>query len=248
MATVMAGFSVAHGATEYAVLQSVISNVSQNLMSASWASSWKTAIKHELPTIESFCERRNSPSRVTTSTVAGSSTSDRGSSKTQTAQGASRTKEGHPNGGTGASTTTITTTTIARGTGGSTTTTTTTISGGIGQPTTTTTTSNDPALLQQINAEFTQMSSAFFSWIDSPGTSAPVLSDGQQIQELLSQLSDSHDVSYCSDFSQDLEGFLNEAATLPAQDPLSDPQAPEYFQDDLATIAEDEHYCVFGSY
>ena len=117
MATVMAGFSMAHGATEYAVLQSVISNVSQNLMSAPWASSWKSAIKHELPTIESFCEGRNSPSSITTSTVGGTSTSNRGSSKTQPAQSASSTKEGHPNGGTGASTTTITTTTIARGTG-----------------------------------------------------------------------------------------------------------------------------------
>ena len=92
------------------------------------------------------------------------------------------------------------------------------------------------------------MDSAFNSWIDSSGTSAPVLSDGQQIQGLLGQLSDSHDVSYCSAFSQDLEGFLNEAATLPAQDPLSDPQAPEYFQDELATDSIDEHYCVFGSY
>jgi hypothetical protein len=75
MATVMAGFSVAHGAAEYGVLQSVVSNVAQNLTSASWASSWKSAIKHEFPTIESYCERQYSPSSITTSTVTGASTS-----------------------------------------------------------------------------------------------------------------------------------------------------------------------------
>ena len=75
MTSVMAGFSVAHGAAEYAVLQSVVSDVSQNLMSAPWATSWKSAIKHELPTIESFCNQRYSPSSITTSTVTGTSTS-----------------------------------------------------------------------------------------------------------------------------------------------------------------------------
>lgn len=70
MTSVMAGFSVAHGAAEYGVLQSVVSNVSQNLTTASWAVSWKSAIKHELPTIESFCERRYTAPSTTTTTLA----------------------------------------------------------------------------------------------------------------------------------------------------------------------------------
>lgn len=69
MTTVMAGFSATHGTAEYAVLQSVVSDVSQNLMSAPWASSWKSAIKHELPTIESFCNKRYSISSASTSTT-----------------------------------------------------------------------------------------------------------------------------------------------------------------------------------
>lgn len=68
MASVMAEFSVAHGAAEYGVLQSVVSNVSQNLTSAFWAFSWKSAIKHELPTIESFCDKRYPVSSTTTTT------------------------------------------------------------------------------------------------------------------------------------------------------------------------------------
>jgi len=74
MATVMAGFSVSHGAAEYGVLQSVVSDVSQHLMSASWAVSWKSAIKHEFPTIESFCNKRYSISSVSTSTTIPSAT------------------------------------------------------------------------------------------------------------------------------------------------------------------------------
>lgn len=74
MTTVMADFSVAYGAAEYAVLQSVVSNVAQNLMSAPWASSWKSAIKHELPTIESFCNKRYSISSAGTSSSVPSAT------------------------------------------------------------------------------------------------------------------------------------------------------------------------------
>lgn len=68
MSTVMAGFSVAHGPAEYAVLQSVVSDVSQNLMSARWAASWKSAINHELPTIASYCRKRYPPAGATSST------------------------------------------------------------------------------------------------------------------------------------------------------------------------------------
>ena len=75
MTTVMAGFSATHGAAEYGVLQSVVSDVSQNLMSAPWASSWKSAIKHELPTIESFCNKRYSISSASTSTTVAPGTS-----------------------------------------------------------------------------------------------------------------------------------------------------------------------------
>ncbi len=69
MASVMAGFSVVHGADEYGVIQSVVSNVSQNLTSASWALTWKSAIKREMPTIESFCIKRTSISYASTLTT-----------------------------------------------------------------------------------------------------------------------------------------------------------------------------------
>ena len=73
MSSVMAGFSVSHGAGEYAVLQSVVSDVSQNL-NAPWATSWQSAVNHELPTIESYCNKRYPPTSTSTSTSTTSAT------------------------------------------------------------------------------------------------------------------------------------------------------------------------------
>ena len=74
------------------------------------------------------------------------------------------------------------------------------------------------------------------------GTSDPVISDGQQIQELVSQLSGNYREFYCSQLSQDVADIINTVQTIQAQG--SNPLNAIDF-----TYAElDEHYCVFGSY
>ena len=244
MATVMAGFSASHGAAEYGVLQSVVSDVSQNLMSASWAVSWKSAIKHELPTIESFCESRYSPSSVTTSTVTGASTSNRGSSKTQPASGVAQA--GPSNGGTGVGSTTSTISSTTSSTTTSTTTSSTTaISGGTGESTTTTTTSNDPALLQQIQKVFIAMENAEASWMGGSGTSDPVISDGQQIQELVGQLSGNYSEFYCSQLSQEVEDIINGVPSVQAQDLNPGSAAAAGMNSDFAIAGVDERQCTY---
>ena len=92
------------------------------------------------------------------------------------------------------------------------------------------------------------MLSAFDSWYGSSGTSAPVLSDAEKMQELVGQLSNSNSGSYCSSFSPDLGQFLSDVASLPAQGPLNviNQQAADTVNSDYNNLVFDLQSCQLG--